>query len=151
GTTVVGPQRKSRLTRSLESAAAKLADAWDLRFGAAATGLMEHPGRRIAIAEAAINRFLRYGREAAEAHQQRLHQQAARSQQSQTQLQSAVDTVTESGGFSWFGGKPRRLLRLFVDHLAAFARQCLTEDTLAAVQQFYSFLQSRLTDRLRDL
>ncbi|HEY7312657.1 MAG TPA: tubulin-like doman-containing protein [Gemmataceae bacterium] len=151
GTTVVGPQRKSRLTRSLESAAAKLADAWDQRFGAAATGLMEHPGRRIAIAEAAINRFLRYGREAAEAHQQRLHQQAARSQQSQTQLQTALDTAIEGGGFSWFGGKPRRLLRLFVDHLAAFARQCLTEDTLAAVQQFYSFLQGRLTDRLRDL
>ncbi len=152
GTTSLGPQRKSRLTRALEAAAAKWAEDWDQRLGAAAAGLMEHPGRRLALAEAAINRFLRYCREATEAHQQRLHQQAVHSQQSQKQLQTALDNCIEgTGGFSWFGGKSRRLLRVFVDHLAAFARQCLAEDTLAAVQQFYSFLQGRLADRLRDL
>jgi hypothetical protein len=152
GSTSVGPQRKSRLTRALECAAAKLAEDWDQRFGAAAAGLMEHPGRRLALAEAAINRFLRYGRDALETHQQRLQQQAGKSQHSQKQLQNALDNCIEgAGGFSWFGGKSRRLLRVFIDHLAAFARQCLAEDTLAAVQQFYGFLQGRLTDRLRDL
>jgi len=152
GTTAIGPQRKSRLTRALESAAAKLAEEWDQRLGSAASGLMEHPGRRIALAEAAISRFLRYCKEATEAQQQRLHQQAGRSQQSQQQLQNALDNCIEGTcGFSWFGGKSRRLLRVFVDHLAAFARQCLSEDTLSAVQQFYGFLQGRLADRLRDL
>ncbi len=152
GATSVGPQRKSRLTRSLESAAAKLAEEWDQRFGAAAAGLMEHPGRRIALAEAAIARFHRYCQEAMEAHQQRLQQQAGKSQHSQKQLQTALDNCIEgTGGFSWFGGKSRRLLRVFVDHLAAFARQCLAEDTLSAVQQFYGFLQGRLADRQRDL
>jgi hypothetical protein len=113
---------------------------------------MEHPGRRLAIAEAAVHRFLNYCREAAETQQQRVHQQASRSQQSQKALQSALDSCIEgTGGFSWFGGKSRRLLRVFVDHLAAFARQCLAEDTLSAVQQFYGFLQGRLSDRLRDL
>ncbi len=148
----MGPQRKSRLTRALEGAAAKLAEEWDQRLSAAVAGLMEHPGRRLAIAEAAINRFLRYCREATEAQQERLHQQAERSQQSQKQLQNALDNCIEgTGGFSWFGGKSRRLLRIFVDHLAAFARQCLAEDTLSGVQQFYGFLQGRLADRLRDL
>jgi hypothetical protein len=152
GTTTVGSRRRSRLTRALEHAAAKLAEQWDQTFAAAAASLMEHPGRRIALAEAAFNRFLRYCKEATEAHQQRLQQQAGKSQYSQKQLQNALDNCIEgTGGFSWFGGKSRRLLRVFVDHLAAFARQCLAEDTLAAVQQFYGFLQGRLSDRLRDL
>jgi hypothetical protein len=152
GTTTVGPQRKSRLTRALEAASAKLAEEWDRRLGEAIAGLMEHPGRRVAIAEAAVNRFLGFCCEAAEAQQQRLQQQASRSQQSQKLLQNALDSCIEgTGGFSWFGGKARRLLRVFVDHLAAFARQCLAEDTLSAVNQFYGFLQGRLTDRLRDL
>jgi hypothetical protein len=152
GTTTVGTRRKSRLTHALEHAACQLAEQWDQHFHAAAVTLMEHPGRRIALTEAALHRFLRYCREASEAHQQRLQQQAGKSQLSQKQLQNALDNCTEGiGGFSWFGGKSRRSLRVFVDHLAAFARQCLAEDTLAAVQQFYSFLQGRLADRLRDL
>jgi hypothetical protein len=152
GTTSLGPQRKSRLTRALEQAASKLAEEWDRRFGAAAASLMEHPGRRIALAEAALNRFLCYCREASEAHQPRLEQQAGKMQHSQKHLQNALDNCLEgAGGFSWFGGKSRRLLRVFMDHLAAFARQCLAEDTLSAVQQFYSFLQGRLADRMRDL
>jgi hypothetical protein len=152
GTTALGAQRKSRLTRALENAATKLAEEWDQRFGIAAAGLMEHPGRRLALAEAAVNRFLRYCREAVETHEHRLHQQAGKSQQSQKQLQTALDNCIEgAGGFSWFGGKSRRLLRVFIDHLAAFARQCLAEDTMSAVQLFYGLLQGRLSDRLRDL
>jgi len=152
GAPTVGPRRKSRLTRALEHAAGQLAEQWDQHFGAAAASLMEHPGARIALAEAALHRFLRYCREATESHQQRLQQQAAKSHRSQEQLQQVLENCLESvGGFSWFGSRSRRLLRVFVDHLAAFARQCLAEDTLAAVQQFYGFLQGRLTDRLRDL
>jgi hypothetical protein len=152
GTTTVGQRRKSRLTHALEHAASGLAEQWEQHFGAAAASLMEHPGARVALAEAALHRFLRYCREATEAHQQRLQQQAAKSQASQNQLQNVLDNCIEgTGGFSWFGGRSRRLLRVFVDHLAAFARQCLAEDTLAAVQQFYGFLQGRLADRLRDL
>ncbi|HZV04217.1 MAG TPA: tubulin-like doman-containing protein [Gemmataceae bacterium] len=152
GTTSLGPQRKSRLTRALELAASKLAEEWDKRFSAAAASLMEHPGRRIALAEAAFNRFLHYCHEAMEAHQQSLQQQTGKLQHSQKHLQNALDNCIEgAGGFSWFGGKSRRLLRVFMDHLAAFSRQCLAEDTQSAVQQFYSFLQGRLADRLRDL
>ncbi len=152
GTTAVGQRRKSRLTRALEHAASVLAEQWEQHFGAAAAGLMEHPGARIALAEAALQRFIGYCREATESHQQRLQQQADKSQACQNQLQNVLDNCVEGiGGFSWFGGKSRRLLRVFVDHLAAFARQCLAEDTLAAVQMFYGLLQGRLADRLRDL
>jgi eukaryotic-like serine/threonine-protein kinase len=38
-----------------------------------------------------------------------------------------------------------------MDHLAAYARQCLAEDVSAVVTQFYVLLRGRLGDRLRDL
>jgi hypothetical protein len=38
-----------------------------------------------------------------------------------------------------------------MDHLAAFARQCLAEDLTTAVQQFFVCLGGRLNERLRDL
>jgi hypothetical protein len=145
-------QRKSRLTRALEAAAARVAEEWDGRLTTAAAGLMEHPGHRIALAEAALQHFVQYCNDAAEAHAERLAQQSLRSQKAQDTLRLALEnSVTGAGGFSWFGGRTRRLLRVFVDHLAAFARQCLNEDLEAAVQQLFAFLRGRLGDRLQDL
>jgi hypothetical protein len=40
---------------------------------------------------------------------------------------------------------------VFMDHLSAFARQCLVEDLAAIVTQFFHALRGRLNDRLRDL
>ncbi|HZY87400.1 MAG TPA: tubulin-like doman-containing protein [Gemmataceae bacterium] len=145
-------QRKSRLTKALEGSAAELAEEWDRRLAEAAAGLMEHPGRRLAVAEAALNRFVVFCEESAAAQTARVEEQAGRSQQAQEQLHSALENcLSGTGGFSWFGGRSRRLLRVFMDHLAAFARQCLVEDTAAAVLQFFAFLRGRLSDRLRDL
>ncbi|MBV9125958.1 MAG: hypothetical protein JO112_21615, partial [Planctomycetes bacterium] len=43
------------------------------------------------------------------------------------------------------------VLRVFMDHLAAFSRLRLTEEVLSAGLQFYACLQGRLEERLRDL
>ena len=126
-------QRKSRLTKALETAAAQLAEEWDRRFTEVAYGLLDHPGRRLALAEAALARFIGYCNDAAAAHAERLQQQAPRSRQAEEQLQAALENCATGGGFSWFGNQSRRLLRLFVDHLAAYARQCLAEDLAAVV------------------
>src|SRR5438105_14785836 len=64
---------------------------------------------------------------------------------------SRTQCVVGAGGFSFFGGRNRRLLRVFMDHLAAYARQCLAEDLGAAVQQFLAALDGKLHERLRDL
>jgi hypothetical protein len=145
-------QRKSRLTKALESAATQLAAEWEARLGELVAGLLESPGRRLAVGEAALAQFVKYCDEASTAQAGRLQQRSARSQQAQEQLQGALEVCVEgAGGFSWFGGRSRRALRAFVDHLAAFARQCLAEDVQAAVLQFYAFLRGRLGDRLRDL
>ncbi len=144
-------QRKSKVTRSLELAAVQLAEKWDARFTATAYGLLDHPGRRLALAEAALTRFIGYCNDAAAAHAERLKQQAARAGHAEKQLQAALESCAAGGGFSWFGNQSRKKLRLFVDHLAAYARQCLADDLAAVVSQFYAALCGRLSDRLRDL
>src|SRR5262249_37782805 len=82
----------------------------------------------------------------------RVQQQTTRTQQAQQHVQTALENCSAGGGgFSWFGGRGGRLIRVFIDHLAAFARQCLVEDVASAVQYFYTCLRGRLNDRLRDL
>jgi len=153
GTTFTVGGRKSRLTKALEEAAAGLAEEWDKRFLAATMGLMEHPGRRLAVAETAMNLFIRYCDDSAAVQGQRIKQQLAlRTRQAEEQLQQALEScITGAGGFSLFGGKHRRLLRVFMDHLAAFGRQCLAEDLATSVAAFYTSLRGRLGDHFRDL
>ena len=145
-------QRKSKMTKALETAAAQMAEKWDAWFTEAAYGLLDHPGRRLALGEAALARFIGYCNDAAAAHAERLQLQAPRAAQAEQQLQTALENCATGGGFSWFGGnRSRRQLRLFVDHLAAYARQCMADDIAAVVGQFFAGLCSRLSDRLRDL
>jgi serine/threonine protein kinase len=147
-----GDWRKSKLSRSLEAAAQQVAEEWDQTLATAAFALMEHPGRRVAAAGGAITRLLQFCEEAAASIGNRLQQQTARADQAQEQLQSALaGCINGTGSFSLFGGRSRRLLRVFVDHLAAFARQCLSEDISGAVRHFFQLLHGRLEERLREL
>jgi len=145
-------QRKSRLTRALESAAATLAEEWDQTFTNSAVQLMEHPGERLAIAEEALARLVKFCEDGSLAMRARVEQLHQKTRRAHEHLDTAVQNcVTGAAGFTWFGGKTRRLLRVFMDHLAAFSRQCLAEDLAAAVWQFFVVLRGRLTDRLRDV
>ncbi len=144
-------QRKSRLTRALETAAEQLAIHWDERFRQAAFGLMEHPGRRVAVGEAALVRLEKFCHEACTTHAARLQQLTWKTRLAQEHLQGALENCLTGGSFSWFGGGTRRALRVFVDYLAAFARQCLAEDLAAAGGLVYAQLRGRLAERARDL
>jgi hypothetical protein len=147
-----GEWRKSRLSRALETAVAQAAEEWDGKLMQAVARLMETPGRRVVAAEAALARFLVFCREQAGGAGERLKAHVGRVAQAQQELQAALDNcMNGSSGFSFFGGRTRRLLRVFMDHLAAFARQALAEDLTAAVQHFYTSLGGRLQDRQRDL
>lgn len=147
-----GEWRKSKLNRALESAAQKVAEDWDQKLAVAAFALMAHPGRRVAAAEATLERFALHCAEATTAAGERVQQQGLRSQQAQEQLQKALENcIAGAGGFSWFGGRSGRLVRVFVDHLAAFARQCLVEDVAGAVHVLFGCLCGKLSERIRDL
>src|SRR5438270_12532702 len=100
--------------------------------------LMEQPGRRVAVAEAAVALLIQYCDEAASAHAARLEKQGQRSRQARQQLDAALENCLAGGGVSWFGSRSRKLVRVFLDHLAAFARQCLAEDLAATVGHFYT-------------
>jgi eukaryotic-like serine/threonine-protein kinase len=151
GTSTIA-QRKSRLTKALENAAVELVEEWDKRLAALAYGLMQHPGRRVALAEKGLERMIQFCNESAEANAARLEQLAPRTKKAQQQLQTALDNCAAgSGGFSWFGNRSKRLIHVFMDHLAAYARQCLMEDMAAAINQFFVLLSGKLGDRLRDL
>jgi serine/threonine protein kinase len=150
-----GDWRKSRLSRALTAAAEKVAEAWGQQLAGIAFALMEHPGRRVAAAEAALERFIRFCEESAQAHLTRWEQQARRSQQAWHRLETALEScLVDAQGSGWsllFGNRSRRLLRVFIDHLAAFARQALAEEVIGAGHAFYALLKGQLSERLREL
>ena len=149
-----GDWRKSRLTRALEAASEKLADEWSKILSETAFALMEHPGRRLATAEAAFEQLHRSFEEIIASHLARQQHQAPRLQKAQAQLEEALTACVGGSGNGWgflFGNKPRRSLRVFMDHLAAFARQCLADDLVGAVHQCYLQIAAKLGERLRDL
>jgi hypothetical protein len=150
--------RKSRLGRALQTAAQKVAEEWDRELTGGATQLMEHPGRRVAAAEAALESLRKFCDESVASFHSRFEQRAVRTQKAWQYLEGALEAcLAGAGGGGWglqalfFGNRSRRLLRVFMDHLAAYARQRLAEEVVHACQQFCAFLHARLGDRLRDL
>jgi eukaryotic-like serine/threonine-protein kinase len=147
-----GEWRKSKLSRSLETAIQRVSGELDQRLADSVLTLTEHPGHRLAAAEAAINRLMLFCDEQAARQSQQVDQLERKVCNAQTLLQSSVEACAAgSSGFSFFGGRPKRLLRVFLDYLSAFARQCLEEDLGISVKLVFSSLRSRLGDRLRDL
>src|SRR5262249_47351249 len=129
--------RKSRLSRSLGEVTNQLASEWDQHLADVAFALMEHPGRPVVAAEAALNRFLKFCHEASATQHARYEQRAILTQQAWEQLEAALAQCLEgAGGFSFFGNRSRRLLRVFIDQLTAFTRQRLTEEVYCAGLQF---------------
>jgi hypothetical protein len=159
GSSTLGEWRKSRLSRALMAAAEQVAQEWEASLSGTAFALMEHPGRRVAAAQAALEHFVRFCKEFSAAHGARRQQQVARTQQAWLQLERALEgclAVGDRGAWGLpasllFGSRSRRSLRVLMDHLAAFARQCLAEEIMAADQCFFDLLSARLDERLRDL
>src|SRR5205807_8861705 len=99
-------QRRSALTRSLEASAGQLAQDWEAKLNEVISELMEHGGRRVALAEAAVGRLINFCDETLEEHKGRVKQQAARTQQAQQALDDALEgCVNGAGGWSLFAGR----------------------------------------------
>lgn len=144
--------QRSRLSRALRSSAEKLAEHWDKKLSHTAFGLMEFPGRRVAAAEVALGHLVRFAEETAAAWNARVLQQIPLQQQAWKQLETALEgCLAGGGGFTFFGSRNRRNLRLFMDRLTVFARQRLAEESLTAGHQLFVLLRTRLLDRIRDL
>src|SRR5205823_2751690 len=90
GLTTGAGNRKSRLNRALENACSQLAEQWDARLSAAAGSLMDLPGARLAVAEAALSRLLQHFLVAARDQGAVLADHAARVARAQDQLDDAL-------------------------------------------------------------
>src|SRR5262249_29570596 len=142
----------SRLNRALETASHQASQHWTNKLTEAVLSVMELPGQRVSAAEAAMTVLIQAIEDAAQAQGERRPQQANPVQQAQSRLQASLDNcIAGTGSFTLFGNRSRRNLRVFMDRLAAFARQCLSEDLTCAVQHCYTGLAGSLRDRLRDL
>jgi hypothetical protein len=147
-----GDWNKSRLTRVLHQVLQNMAAEWDERLSVVAFQLMEHPGWRIAAAEAGLQRFLRHFEEARTSQKVYLEQQVQRTQETWDYLSQALDTCLASkSSFGLFGNPSRKHLRVFMEHLSAFSRQRIVEEVVAAGLQFFAAVRGRLSDRLQEL
>jgi hypothetical protein len=145
--------RKTKLMRAMTAATQKVVEEWDRGMKADIHALMEHPGARIAAAEALLERLIKWCHKTADQQLEKQRQQAMKTTQVYRQLdQDLHELATNQGGFRFFGGRSRqRQLRLFLDHLGQFARYRLEEELLHAVRLAYSGLAGKLSDHARDL
>lgn len=144
--------RRSRLSKLLEEAVRRVADAWGNEFFMAVRPLEDLPGHRLAAVETALHRLAAWCGDAAEAADQVAAQIAVRVAQVRADVQSALSACqTGSGTFSFFGGRSGRSQRHFVDQLRAFAHVRVQEDLADATAKFYRALRGRLEAYLHEL
>jgi hypothetical protein len=144
--------QKGVLSQAMDQAVSQAADTWDKRFLGVALGVLELPGGRLAAAAEAITHLQAECSTLEEANRLRRQEEGRLSHSAAHSLEEALaQCVSASGGFSFFGGRSRRLLRSFVDSLSAYARQRLAEGIVAATLGFLAVLRGRLDERLREL
>jgi hypothetical protein len=144
--------RRSRLSKVLDEAIKRVAEAWGNEFFEAARPLEELPGHRLAAVELALKKFALWCGDAAAFVDKRTEQVAVKAREARTDVQSALDACQAgSGTFSFFGGRSGRSMRHFLDQIRNFARLRLQEDLVDATARFYRALRTRVEDRLRDL
>jgi len=144
-------QRRSPLTRALEAAVTALIREWLGRIDQLLQSLLEYNGRRLAQAESAIHRCMRFCEESAHAYQAKSRKDSNIKQTLEALDQAAQNCAAGAGTWSLFGSRSRKLLRTFIAQLTVYARQCLVEDIQSAVMHFYCGLRGKLADRLKDL
>ncbi len=153
GDAELGEWRKTKLTRALSAATARVVEEWDQTVGKEFVALMEVPGARLAAAELAVERLQRWCGQSAEAQAEVLREQSALTTLTWLQLQAALhECIVGQSGFRLFGGnKKSRSLRHFLDLLGQYARHRLAEEILVSVKNAFGGLSGKLADRGRDL
>ncbi|HEV3440460.1 MAG TPA: tubulin-like doman-containing protein, partial [Gemmata sp.] len=144
--------RRSRLSKLLEDAIKRAADAWANEFAEVVRPLEVHPGHRLGAIEAALRKLATWCSDAATYTDKKVEQLGVKSRQSRTDVQAALDAcLAGSGSFSFFGGRSGRSMRHFLDQVRAFARIRLQEDMADGTSRFYRTLRQRVEERLREL
>jgi serine/threonine protein kinase len=144
--------RRSRLSKLLEDAIKRTAEAWSNEFAEAVITLEIHPGQRISAIESALRKLVAWCADRASFADKKVEQLGVKSRQGRTDVQSALDAcIAGSGSFSFFGGRSGRSMRHFLDQVRSFSRIRLQEDMADGTARFYRVLRQRLEEQLRAL
>ncbi|HSQ54537.1 MAG TPA: tubulin-like doman-containing protein, partial [Gemmata sp.] len=144
--------RRSRLSKVLDDAIKRVAEAWGNEFTAAVRPLEVFSGHRIGAIESAFRKLSHWCGEAGTFADKKTDQIGVKVGEARTDVQSALDVCQAgSGTFSFFGGRSGRSMRHFLDQLRTYARLRLQEDLADATARFYRALRSRIDDRLREM
>lgn len=142
--------KKSRFFRSLQMAAAKLAEHWDETLTTRALGVLQHSGLRLTNGEAALQKLVDFCQASIVAQMQAIDRQYDQVRPLRDGLATAQGQCA-SGGFKLFGGGGPRAMRAFMALLGQFARMRIAQDLLEAGLLFFRSLQGRLEDRIKDV
>jgi hypothetical protein len=143
--------KKSRFFRSLQMAAAKLAEQWDEILTTRALDVLKHAGLRLTNGEAALQKLIQFCQTQILQQMQAIDRQYDAVKPLRDGIGTAQAQCAAGGGFKLFGGGGPRALRAFVALAGQFARMRIAQDLLEAGLIFYRALQGRLEDRIKDL
>ncbi|WP_439620770.1 tubulin-like doman-containing protein [Gemmata sp.] len=143
---------RSRLSKVLEDAIKRAAEVWANEFAAACRPLEAIPGRRLGLFEAALKKLSRWCVEAAAVVEKKAEPIGSKTRQARNDVQAAFDACQAgSRAFSFFGNRPTRSMKHFLEQLRVFARLRLQEDMGDATIRFYRTLRLRVEDKVREM
>ncbi|HMP60882.1 MAG TPA: tubulin-like doman-containing protein [Gemmatales bacterium] len=144
--------QKSRLNRIYATAVQKLVDEYTDAISQPSRQLFDAPGPRLAAADAAYRHLYSRFNQLIEAHHERVRERRTKTEQAWVQVNEAFQACMNPGSFFLFAGmRTQKLLRSFVERVAAFTRERLLEQAVRSVEDFYRGLQGKLIELQRDL
>jgi hypothetical protein len=144
--------QKSRIHRIYANAVQKVTDEYVEFLSRPARYLFEQPGSRLALAEATYAYLFESLSQGIEAQHGLVREQRMLTEKAWQQVNEAFETCLHSGSFFLFPGmRVQKMLKTFVERIAAFSRQRQVEQSTRAVEDFYRALQGRIQDLVHDL
>lgn len=144
--------QKSRLNRIYAAAVQRVVEEYTDAISQPARQLFDSPGPRLAAADAAYRHLYSRFNQLIEAQHERVRERRAKTEQAWQQVNEAFQSCMNPGSFFLFAGmRTQKVLKNFVERLAAFTRERLLEQAVRAVEDFYRGLQGKLIELQRDL
>ena len=144
---------KSWLHRTFDSATRKVVDQYIQSFlNVPVQQMFDQPGYRLAAVEGVYQRWLERCEERLAEQKPLLVEQQKGTVVRWQGVEQALAECLNPGSFFLFASKRmQKLLKAFVERLAAYGKQRLAEEGVRTVLYFYTTLRGRLNDLLRDL
>lgn len=143
--------RTGRLAKAYSAAVNTVGDIWAKKLGAAGLGLLEHPGRRVAAAEAGLSMLIQFCDRAEADAVKRAADYTRKSEHGYSQARAAAEVCTHGGRFSLFGNKDQRNMELLMNALTEYAAARATEEAQSGAVRFFRRLKAVIEDRQREM